>query len=105
MCKMVKRYTSYVPIWLVLILSICLVGLLAHSFARFNDQVTKYVALELVEDGERDDPDQEIGEDFIVLPELSGLMGAIGLLHPTCPVQIVCASLAAVPLLPPPINN
>jgi hypothetical protein len=105
MCNMDKRLAGNVPIQLVLILSICLVSLLVHTFAGLNSQIILSNAIGMIEDGDRIDPGQETGEDFILLPELSSGLGVTGLILPACQVRIVYACLAEQPLLPPPIKS
>ena len=103
MCKMDKPPTRVAPFMLVMILSICLISLLARSFAGYNLPVAQSSAIELIVDGEKDNPGQSAGADFLLLPQSSLGMNPQRLPRIISPPRIIYTSLASLPLLPPPI--
>ena len=105
MCNMDEIRTRIVPIRLVLILTICLSSLATHFLAECNGQNPHAITLELIDDGRSDNPDHSAGVDSFILPESSERMDPQSQLRIACPARSVFASLASLPLLPPPIKG
>jgi hypothetical protein len=103
MCNLDENPARSAPVRVILILSICLGGLILHSFAGNPGMPSQSVTtMNWIDEGEKDDPSHMTGEDTFILPEYSDQVNPQSSIRVLSPELHVYCSVAFLPIVPPP---